>query len=108
MSLIDRILEPPEYMNGESLEEFKKRAVLANDVLAYLKACLERLSHLFPPREKLEEAIRSLLAEAEAKAEAEAGQQQAEQGKHEGSCDLCGYQFDAEQLEERCFCYHPF
>ncbi len=101
MSLIDHVLELPEYMNGESLEEFKKRAVQVSDVPAYLKACLERLSHLFPPREKLEEAIRSILAEAEA----EAGN---EQGKHEGSCDLCGYQFDAERLEERCFCYHPF
>ncbi len=103
MSLIDHVLELPEYMNGESLEEFKKRAVQASDMPAYLKACLERLSHLFPPREKLEEAIRSLLAEADAEAE----QQQAEQGKQEGSCDLCGYQFDAEALEERCFCYHP-
>ncbi len=102
MSLIDRVLELPEYMNGESLEEFKKRAVLADDVPAYLNACLERLSHLFPPREKLEEAIRSILAEAEVEAS------QAEQGKHEESCDLCGYQFDAERLEERCFCYHPF
>ena len=101
MSLIDHILELPEYMNGESLEEFKKRAVQAKDLPAYLRECLERLSHLFPPREKLEEAIRSLLAEAEA----EAGN---EQGKHEVSCDLCGYQFDAERLEERCFCYHPF
>ncbi len=97
MSLIDHVLELPEYINGESLEEFKKRAVQASDMPAYLKACLERLSHLFPPREKLEAALRSLLAEAEA-----------EQGKHEGSCDLCGYQFDAEALEERCFCYHPF
>ncbi len=101
--IIDRILELPEYINGESLEEFKKRAVQANDVQVYLRECLERLGHLFPPREKLEEAIRFLLAEAEA----EAGQQ-AEQGKYEGSCDLCGYQFDAERLEERCFCYHPF
>jgi hypothetical protein len=104
VSIVDRVLELPDYISGESLEEFKKRAVLANDVPAYLKACLERLSHLFPPREKLEEAIRSILAEAEA----EAGNEQAEQGKHEGSCDLCGYQFDAEALEERCFCYHPF
>ncbi len=86
-NIIDRILELPEYINGESLEEFKKRAVQASDVQAYLKTCLERLSHLYPPREKLEEAIHSILAEAEA----EAGQQQAEQGKHEGSCDLCGY-----------------
>ena len=101
--IIDRILELPEYMNGESLEEFKKRAVQAKDLSAYLKACLERLSHLFPPREKLEEAIRSLLADADAEAS-----QQDEQGKQEGSCDLCGYQFDAERLEERCFCYHPF
>ncbi len=104
MSLIDCILELPEYMNGESLEEFKKRVVLTpeQDVPVYLRECLERLGHLFPPREKLEEAIRSLLAEAEA----EAGN---EQGKHEGSCDLCGYQFDAEaRLAERCFCYHPF
>ncbi len=98
-SIIDRVLELPEYINGESLEEFKKRAVQASDAPAYLRECLERLSHLFPPREKLEEAIRSLLAEAES------GQQQ---GKHEGTCDLCGYQFDAERLEERCFCYHPF
>ncbi len=104
MSLIDRVLEFPEYMNGESLEEFKKRVVLTpeQDVPVYLRECLERLSHLFPPREKLEQAIRSILAEAEA------GNEQAEQGKHEGSCDLCGYQFDAEALEERCFCYHPF
>ncbi len=99
MSIVDRVLNLPDYISGESLEEFKKRAVLANDVPAYLylKACLERLSHLFPPREKLEAALRSLLAEAEA-----------EQGKHEGSCELCGYQFDAEALEKRCFCYHPF
>ncbi len=101
MSIVDRVLNLPDYISGESLEEFKKRAVLANDVPAYLKACLERLSHLFPPREKLEAALRSLLAEAEA----EAGN---EQGKHESICDLCGYQFDAEALEERCFCYHPF
>jgi hypothetical protein len=105
MSIVDRISELPDFLNGESLEEFKKRAMLTpeSDVPAYLKACLARLSHLFPPREKLEEAIRSLLAETEA----EAGQQ-AEQGKHEGSCDLCGYQFDAERREERCFCYHLF
>ncbi len=38
MSLIDRILELPEYMNGESLEEFKKRVVLTpeQDVPVYL------------------------------------------------------------------------
>ncbi len=23
-------------------------------------------------------------------------------------CAECGYQFDAEALEERCFCYHSF
>ncbi len=80
-------------MNGESLEEFKKRAVQASDVPAYLEACLERLSHLYPPREKLEQAIRSLLAEAKGEL---------------GLCANCGYQFDAEGEPEKCFCYHPF
>ncbi len=101
-SIIDRVLELPEYINGESLEEFKKRAVQASDSPAYLRECLERLGHLFPPREKLEQAIRSILAEAEA----ESGQQQAEP---RGTCDRCGYLFDAAApLDERCFCYHPF
>ncbi len=93
-SIIDRVLELPEYMNGESLEEFKKRAVQASDSPAYLRECLERLSHLFPPREKLEDAIRSILAEAE---------------NEQDICVECGYQFDADAtLDERCFCYHPF
>ncbi len=102
MSLIDRVLEFPEYMNGESLEEFKKRVVLTpeQDVPVYLRECLERLAHLYPPREQLEAALRSLLAEAEAS--------KGEAGKHDPSCDLCGYQIDAEAPEEKCFCYHPF
>ncbi len=64
---------------------------------AELTECLERLAHYYPRREQLGEALRSLLAEAEAS-----------QVPQEGMCDLCGYQIDAHRLEERCFCSHPF